>query len=179
MMSVKIGIAPDSWGVWFTDHPKQPAWERCLDEMQKAGYAGVETGPWGYFPNRPAVLKKELSARHLDLVATTAGTNFLDDASVDALAETLPEMMALMSHFPTAKYVVLLPAMYTDLETGELVMEPELSDGEWRRYVKNVQRLADLITGAGYTACFHPHVDCHVQTEAQIERHPGQCTALF
>lgn len=58
-MSIQIGIAPDSWGVWFSKHEKQPPWDRCLDEMQAAGYAGVELGPWGYLPNDPAQLKKE------------------------------------------------------------------------------------------------------------------------
>ena len=27
-----IGTAPDSWGVWFADDPKQTPWERFLDE---------------------------------------------------------------------------------------------------------------------------------------------------
>ena len=39
-MAIKIGIAPDSWGVWFPQHEKQPPWDRCLNEMQAAGYDG-------------------------------------------------------------------------------------------------------------------------------------------
>ncbi len=169
-MSIKLGIAPDSWGVWFPDHEKQPSWDRCLNEMQEAGFAGVETGPWGYFPNDPETLKKELGKRNLDLVATTAGTDFLDDEAVDSVLDSIDDMMALMKHFPTAKYVVLLPAMYTDLQTGEQVMDPNLTDEQWAKYVKNVQRAADHVTEGGYIATFHPHVDCHVETEEEIER---------
>lgn len=33
MMAIQVGIAPDSWGVWFPKHEKQPSWDRCLDEM--------------------------------------------------------------------------------------------------------------------------------------------------
>lgn len=55
-MSIKIGIAPDSWGVWFPasdpNNAKQPQWWRCLDEMKIAATAGCEIGPWGYMPNR-------------------------------------------------------------------------------------------------------------------------------
>ncbi len=40
--------------------------------MQLAGYDGVELGPWGYFPTDAAVLKKELEARALTLVAVVA-----------------------------------------------------------------------------------------------------------
>ena len=64
-MSIKIGIAPDSWGVWFPasdpNNEKQPQWWRCLDEMKIAGYDGCEIGPWGYMPNdNPQVLKNAI-----------------------------------------------------------------------------------------------------------------------
>ena len=59
-MAIKVGIAPDSWGVWFPQHEKQPQWWRCLDEMKVAGYEGCEIGPWDYMPNDdPQVLRSE------------------------------------------------------------------------------------------------------------------------
>ena len=69
-MAIKVGIAPDSWGVWFPEHEKQTPWYRCMDEMKVAGYDGVELGPWGYFPNKNPMLKNALGARGLSLVAT-------------------------------------------------------------------------------------------------------------
>ena len=36
MMNVKIGSAPDSWGVWFPSDPKQTPWQRYLDELLKS-----------------------------------------------------------------------------------------------------------------------------------------------
>jgi len=169
-MTIKVGIAPDSWGVWFPQHDKQPPWHRCMDEMQAAGYAGLELGPWGYFPNDYATLQKEVTKRNLSIVAGTVGCHFLDDKSVDDMCKTIDDIAALLTHFSTAKYIVLLPSMYTDLETGELVMNPQLSDAEWKKYAANVQRAADYVAQLGLVATFHPHVDCHVQTEAQIER---------
>lgn len=169
-MAIKVGIAPDSWGVWFPLHEKQPGWEQCMDEMQKAGFAGVELGPWGYFPNKMPELKNELNARNLKLVAGTVGCDFLNDASVDEMCSTINDIVALLKNFEEAKYVVLLPSMYTDLETGEQVMNPVLTDAEWAHYAANVQKAADHVAALGLTATFHPHVDCHVQTEAEIER---------
>ena len=29
---VKVGVAPDSWGVWFANDPRQTPWTRYLDE---------------------------------------------------------------------------------------------------------------------------------------------------
>ena len=46
-MAIKVGIAPDSWGVWFPandpNSEKQPPWWRCLDEMKVAGYEAVKS----------------------------------------------------------------------------------------------------------------------------------------
>ncbi|MGM9649900.1 MAG: sugar phosphate isomerase/epimerase family protein [Butyricicoccaceae bacterium] len=169
-MSIKVGIAPDSWGVWFPEHEKQTPWYRCMDEMKLAGYEGVELGPWGYFPNTNPALKNALEARGLKLVAGTVGTDFLNDAAVDEMLTTIDEIAALLKDFDEAKYIVLLPAMYTDLETGELVMDPNLTEEQWETYCKNVQRAADRVASHGLIGTFHPHVDCHVQTEEQIER---------
>lgn len=169
-MAIKVGIAPDSWGVWFPEHEKQTPWYRCLDEMKIAGYEGVELGPWGYFPNTNPMLKNTLEARDLTLVAGTCGGNFLDDAEVEGLLKTIDDICALLKDFPSAKYVVLLPPMYTDLETGKPVMNPNLSDEEWKKYCANVQKCADRCAEHGLQGLFHPHVDSHVQTEEQIER---------
>jgi len=138
--------------------------------MKEAGYGGVELGPWGYFPNTAVALKEALAKRSLELVAGTIGGNFLDDASIDAMCATIDEMAAVLKEFPTAKYIVILPSMYTDLETGEYVMNPELTPQEWQTYVRNVQRAADHVAKYGLVGAFHPHVDCHVETEAEIER---------
>ena len=169
-MAIQVGIAPDSWGVWFPNHEKQTPWSRCMDEMRQAGYDGVELGPWGYFPNTYPELKQALDARSLELVAGTVGGDFLNDASIDDMCQTIDEIAAVIMHFPQAKYIVLLPAMYTDLETGEFVMDPHLTDAQWATYCKNVQRAADRVASHGLIGAFHPHVDCHVQTEEQIER---------
>lgn len=171
MAKIKVGIAPDSWGIWFPQHEKQTPWWRCLDEMKVAGYEGCEIGPWGYMPNSdPQVLKNAMDARGLSLVGATVGGNFLDEASVASMLKDIADISKLLKAFPTAKYIVLLPPMYTDLETGELAMNPELTADEWTTYCANIQRCADECAKFGFVGLFHPHVDSHVQTEEQIER---------
>ena len=32
-MNIRLGSAPDSWGVWFPSDPRQIPWERYLDEV--------------------------------------------------------------------------------------------------------------------------------------------------
>ena len=68
-MAIKVGSCPDSWGVWFADDPKQPPWQRFLDEVAEAGYEGTELGPYGYLPTDPATLQRVLEARGLKVIA--------------------------------------------------------------------------------------------------------------
>ena len=46
-MNIKIGTAPDAWGVWFPDDPKQISAIRFLDEVVEAGFEWIELGPYG------------------------------------------------------------------------------------------------------------------------------------
>lgn len=169
-MTIRLAIAPDSWGVWFPDHSKQPPWDRCLREMAEAGFEGVKLGPWGYFPNEYPALKRALDETNLELVVATIGANFLDDGSVNEMIATINDIAAVINKFDEAKYVVLLPAMYTDLESGETVMEKTVTEEQWSTYCRNVQRASDHCATHGLVGAFHPHVDCHVETEAEIER---------
>ena len=41
-MNIRIGTAPDSWGIWFADDPQQVPWPRFLDEVAEAGYEWIE-----------------------------------------------------------------------------------------------------------------------------------------
>ena len=73
---LRIGTAPDSWGVWFPDDPRQTPWRRFLDEVVAAGYVWIELGPYGYLPTDPHQLADELGSRGLKLAAGTVFTGF-------------------------------------------------------------------------------------------------------
>ena len=80
-MDVKIGSAPDSWGVWFPQDNKQPPWQRVLDEIAEAGYEWTELGPYGYLPTDLSTLEIELSKRDLKASGTFAMGHLEDDAA--------------------------------------------------------------------------------------------------
>ncbi|OXS78740.1 sugar phosphate isomerase/epimerase family protein [Domibacillus enclensis] len=170
-MRMKIGTAPDSWGVWFPENDKQIPWERCMNEMAEAGYKGIELGPWGYLPNDYARLKQELEKRNLALTATTLVGDLTSSQKTDELIALLDEMAVLQLKFPEAKYVVLIDDCYTDLFTGEL-LRPELLDQEqWEHFIQNINRIkAHAKTKYGLQVVFHPHAQSHIETEVQIER---------
>lgn len=169
MGSIKIGNAPDSWGVWFPEDEHQVGWSTFLDEVAAAGYGFVELGPWGFLPTDAAVLAGELAKRNLKLVASTVGCNLNDEASVAELITKLPEVAALQKALG-AQFVVLLPAMFTDLFSGAEVMPRTLTAAQRKTFNANVERLGRLVHDElGLVLTVHPHVDSHLETEGDIE----------
>lgn len=168
-MDIKVGSAPDSWGIWFPSDPNQTPWQRFLDEIAEAGYEWTELGPYGYLPTDLPTLRNELAKRGLKVAATFAMGNLEDPTQWPALEKQVlgaGELLAALG----AKYLVLIDDSYTDLFTGELLAPRQLADDAWQRLVDTTQKVADLARDRfGLTLVFHPHAETHVEYEAQIE----------
>jgi inosose dehydratase len=166
-----LGIAPDSWGVWFPEDPHQVTWQQYLDDVAKAGYLWTELGPFGFLPTDPGRLGDELSRRGLRLCGGTMGAGLHRGA--DAFKQAVEECSALCRVLTPldARFVVLLPPQYTDLHTGELVEPGQLEPAQWNDLVSGLNRLGRaLLEEFGVSLVFHPHVDTHVATEEEIGR---------
>jgi inosose dehydratase len=167
---VKVGSAPDSWGVWFADDPQQTPWERFLDEVAAAGYTRIELGPYGYLPTDPSRLKEELGKRGLEM---TAGTIFEHLHRPDSWESTWREVSAAaeLTAAMGAQHLVVIPSMWRDPSTGEIVEPPELDDESWSRLGGQMTELGKRIAGEyGLKTQFHPHADAHVDTHEHVER---------
>ena len=171
LTNLRLGTAPDSWGVWFPDDPAQVPWHRFLDEAAAAGYRAIELGPYGYLPTDPVRLADELAGRGLTLTGATAGTHLHrgGDSLDDALAECRPvaELLAAMG----CPNLVVLPAMYTDLQTGDLLEPASLTTDQWTALGEGHSRLGRILRDEyGVRQYFHPHADTHVDGNAAIDR---------
>lgn len=167
---LRLGTAPDSWGVWFADDERQPPWQRFLDEAAAAGYAWVELGPYGYLPTDPARLADELASRGLRLSggAVQVGLHRGREALEQALADCRAEAGLLTAL--GARHLILLPEGYTDLD-GRLTQPRELDAEQWRALVQGTDELAKTLADEhDVTVTFHPHADSHVGTQAEVER---------
>lgn len=168
-MEIKVGSAPDSWGVWFPSDPKQTPWSRFLDEIAEAGYEWTELGPYGYLPTDLPTLRAELEKRNLKVAATFALANLEDPAHWPGLEKQVlgaGELLAALG----AKYLVLIDDSYTDLFTGELLTPRQLEGDAWQRLIDTTHKVADIARDRfGLTVVFHPHAETHVEYEAQIE----------
>lgn len=169
VVNVRIGTAPDSWGVWFSDHPLQIPWRRFLDEVQEAGYEAIELGPLGYLPTDTAVLQGELRARGIQLAGAYVYGDLWAPRAWQALrgdVERLCEILGVLG----AQHLVLVPKHYTDLISGALIDPRKLSDDGWKRLADTCNEIGRFTLQQGIAAVFHPDAESPVEFEPQIDR---------
>jgi len=169
-MNVKIGTAPDNWGVWFSSDPRQTPWSRFLDELVEAGYNATELGPYGYLPTDPAQLHAELRQRGITVTGTFAMADLANPAEWPELERQVLGAGELLASFG-AKFLVLIDSLYTDEHTGRPLRATRLDDDGWQRLISTTHRVADIAQAKfGLQVVFHPHAETNVEYEDQIER---------
>jgi inosose dehydratase len=168
-----LGSCPDSWGVWFADDPRQPPWQRFLDELAGVGYEWLELGPYGYLPTDPARLSDELDRRGLTVAGGTMhGESGLhrsgDWPAIEARTRKVAELTAAVG----GRHVVFVPVPgYRDDTTGAYLEPAELTGEEWTTMVRAADELGRIVAeDYGVALQFHPHADSHVETQEQTER---------
>ena len=168
---LRLGTAPDSWGVWFAQDPHQVTWDVYLDEIARVGYVYTELGPPGFMPQDPEQLADELAVRGLQVSGGTVfaglhkGAEALERAKVDFGREA--RLLAKVG----AEYLVHLPEQYTDQHTGRATEGTELDPQQWKSLVTGTDELAKhLFEEYGIKLVFHPHADTHVDTQQRIEQ---------
>ena len=168
-MKVTIGTAPDSWGVWFPDDPRQTPWQRFLDEVTEAGYEWIELGPHGYLPTALSVLRDELDKRGLKVSGSFIQGDLASPAGWPKLERELRGLGPTLKGLG-ASFLVLIEDMYTDHLTGAPLAPVHLDAAGFQRLVDTTRRIAEIArTDYGLTLVFHSHAETHVQYEDQIE----------
>jgi inosose dehydratase len=169
---IRLGTAPDSWGVWFADDPYQTPWPRFLDEVVQAGYECIELGPYGYLPTDPQRLRYELGRRGLRASGQAVFADLHHGAA--AWERVLADALAVagLVREVGARHLVYLPTLYrTEDGTGGYREPAELTPAQWSDLTGGVTRLGRILAEEhGVGLAFHPHADTHVGTQSQVER---------
>lgn len=169
-MNVKIGTAPDSWGVWFAEDPRQIPPLRFLDEVAEVGYKYIELGPYGYLPSGRRELREQLAARGLHVCAGTIIAALENAASWEHFDAEVLTVGRLVSECG-GKYVVVLDESYTNLFTGAEIAPPRLDAKSWGQLIEAGNRTAALLRDRfDLSFVFHPHAETHIEYEGQIVR---------
>jgi inosose dehydratase len=166
---LKLGSAPDSWGIWFADDPKQMPWQRFLDELSGVGYRWTELGPYGYLPSDPDVLARELAARNLGLAAGFVKFDLEAPEIWTTAGPEVEEISAFVRRLGS-EYLVIIDELYTDESTGDSRFAASLDDTAWAQLVETTERVMEVARRHGLRPVFHAHANTHVEYEDQIER---------
>jgi inosose dehydratase len=166
--------APDSWGV--LDYPG-PSWEqsyeKMLDEMMQAGYAGTELGPYGFFPPDPQILRPQLKKRGFNLLGSFVPVKLGDPAASVAVIERIRQVGALLSALD-APFLVMADdqtperSSFSGRATDPAC--PKLTAEQWKHVGKIVSDAEKVANEFGLDLVFHPHVATHVETPEECER---------
>ncbi|MET9146103.1 MULTISPECIES: sugar phosphate isomerase/epimerase [unclassified Streptomyces] len=168
---IRVGSAPDSWGVWFPDDPRQTPWHRFLDEVAEAGYPWIELGPYGYLPTDPARLSDELGRRGLKVSAGTVFTGLHRGPSVWQDTWEHVGRVAALTRAMGARHLVVIPSFWRDDRTAEILEPPELTSEQWGHLARGTERLGREVKETyGLDIVVHPHADTHIDTEAHVAR---------
>jgi inosose dehydratase len=168
---IRVGSAPDSWGVWFPDDPQQVPWERFLDEVSQSGYEWIELGPYGYLPTDPARLTDEVTRRNLKVSAGTVFTALHRGPDVWESTWEHVGQVAALTQAMGAKHLVVIPSFWRDDKTAEIIEPPELSPEQRRNLSTGMERLGRQVRDTyGLDIVVHPHADTHIDTETHVEQ---------
>ncbi|MGW7430161.1 sugar phosphate isomerase/epimerase family protein [Streptomyces sp. NPDC054861] len=168
---IRIGSAPDSWGVWFPDDPRQVPWQRFLDEVAGAGYSWIELGPYGYLPTDPAILADETGRRGLKVSAGTVFTGLHHGPAVWEKTWAHVADNAALAQAMGAEHLVVIPSFWRDDKTGEVLEDRTLTADQWRQLTGLTERLGHEVRERyGLRIVVHPHADTHVDSEENVAR---------
>ncbi|MFF5704186.1 sugar phosphate isomerase/epimerase family protein [Streptomyces sp. NPDC012794] len=168
---IRIGSAPDSWGVWFPEDPLQTPWERFLDEVADAGYEWIELGPYGYLPTDPSRLSDETAKRGLRVSAGTVFTGLHHGPAVWEETWAHVSRIAALARDTGAEHLVVIPSFWRDDKTGAALEDPVLSAAQWRELTSGTERLGrEVRERYGLRIVVHPHADTHLDTPGNVAR---------
>ncbi|TNH05427.1 TIM barrel protein [Testudinibacter sp. TR-2022] len=181
-MSIKICTAPCCWGVDDPKNPYLPHWTQVLHEASRAGYKGIELGPYGYLPIDVQQVSDELAKNDLFIVA---GTIFDDLVSIEnqaALEQQAHNICQLITKLPqvapeqdqkfATPYLVLIDWGHDerDYAAGHPDTAPRLSQIQWQQMISHIKNLAAIAQSYGIRAVIHPHAGGYIEFADEIDK---------
>jgi len=180
-MNITVANAPISYGAFELTvgiDPNVPDGEKILDEVQGAGYAGIDLGPVGYLGDGP-VLAERLASRQLGLAGAYLEFPFTDH---DALPSLYPELDAMLDTFDAVRSVVPGPVPHpTIADSGSERRRNNpgrshadhswgLDDDGWDRMKVGLASVVERCRARGYEPTFHHETGTNVEAPWEIQR---------
>ena len=173
---IYVGNAPCSWGVIENVAGERVGYAQVLDEMQQTGFSGTELGDWGFMPTDPDVLRQELAARNLQLLASWV-TVYLHDPSRLAESEAAAVRTArLLAEVGGPDVLIVLGNdPYTDpmrtKNAGRIKPEQGMSEEQWQSFAAGANQIARAVRReTALRTVFHHHIGTWVETPEETAK---------
>ncbi|MFN8550367.1 MAG: TIM barrel protein [Candidatus Obscuribacterales bacterium] len=176
MKKIKVANAPCSWGVLEFELDQKPhTFDRVLDEMAQAGYAGTELGDWGFMPTDALELQNELSRRNLSMLAAFVPVALAQQSAHQEGIETAVKTARLLARVSPHPFIVLSDNNGTnDTRTrmaGRITEQQQLTESQWKTFTSGAEAVARaVLEETGVKTVFHHHCAGFIETPAEIER---------
>lgn len=167
----RVGIAPDSWGVWNPVDPAQPGPDQYLREVQAAGFHFTEIGPYGYLSTDASALQQSLDAHELRVSAGTVFTGLhRGTAELDSVWAEVSKVAALVKAVG-GEHVIVIPEMWQRDLDGAVSSPRQFTDEEWTNLCETHNALGRrLLDEFGLKQQFHSHAETPVGSEIEVVR---------
>ena len=169
---IKIGNAPCSWGVEFSDDPRNPNWRKVLAENSKAGFTGIELGPVGFMPEDPSILSEALDEFKQELIGGVVFRPFHDPDQWDFVLDgAVRTCKSLTAH--GAEHLVLIDSISPRRAptAGRFDEAEQMSSTEWKAFKDRIATIAKIGTEEyGLIVGIHAHAAGFIDFEPEIER---------
>lgn len=167
----RIGIAPDSWGVWNAVDNAQPGPEQYLREIAEAGYHWTELGPYGYLGTDAAKLRDDFAARDLQLSAGTVFTNLHRGAGeVETAWQDVSAVAALVQALD-AEHVITIPGLWERDASGAVSGNRTFTAEEWQAFTAGHDEIGRrLFEEYGLKQQFHSHAESPIGSRTEVTR---------
>ena len=167
----RVGIAPDSWGVWNPVDPVQPGPDQYLREVQEAGYHWTEIGPYGYLGTDLGQVKADIEAHDL---AVSGGTVFTGlhrgPSEIEPAWKAVSEVASFVKQLG-AEHVIVIPELWPRDEHGHVVGAREFTAEEWTHFLAGHDEIGKrLLEEFGMHQQFHSHAETQVGSHIEIQR---------
>lgn len=167
---VKIGISPIGWT--NDDLPElgnHISFERCISEMEEAGYEGCEIG--NKFPKDPIELKERLAEHGLVACNEWFPTYFTShpyEYTLELFKKQCQKMKAVNGR------IIGASEQGNSIQTKKIPIfgedKPVYSSEEWRIILKGYNEMGKIARENGLWFSVHHHMGTGIQTEEEIDR---------
>jgi len=181
-MTIKISGAPCCWGVDDPQNPYLPPWERVLSEAAKAGFRGIELGPYGYIPMDIEQVQAELAKDDLTIIAGTIFNDLLSAANIENVLKQVDDICSLITKLPSVPkeenqkfptpYLTVMDWGHDerDYYAGHPDRAVRLSNKDWEQMMEHLRLISERAKSYGVRAVIHPHAGGYIEYEDEINK---------